>query len=182
MTTVTGAGAYYLEDLEGRPLLQPWNVSNLKKYFYWFANNFCALSVHLALALKASLFYYLAYFCYYLWTSLHFLVLFMSPTVLFQLTFTFIYSTFSKKLWVDPKQTLNIFLNVNFEKNECPWSFMCQHVFILLKRYEFGFKKDDGEWRLTKDRSLALVWPRSPTRWKPKKGQKPNLNMTPVTD
>ena len=45
----------------------------------------------------ANLFYYLAYFCYYLWVSLHFLVLFIDSIVLFQLTFTFIYSTFSKK-------------------------------------------------------------------------------------
>ena len=29
------------------------------------------------------------YFCYYLWVSLHFLVLFMGPTILFQLTFTY---------------------------------------------------------------------------------------------
>ena len=33
---------------------------------------------------KVSLFYYLFYFCYYLWVSLHCLVLFMSPTVLFR--------------------------------------------------------------------------------------------------
>jgi len=33
ITTVTGAGAYYLEDVEERPLPQPWNVSNLKKYY-----------------------------------------------------------------------------------------------------------------------------------------------------
>ena len=32
----------------------------------------------------------LAYFCYYSWVSLHFLVLFMGFTVLFQLTFIFI--------------------------------------------------------------------------------------------
>ena len=43
------------------------------------------------------LFYYSVYFCYYLWVSLYFLVLFMSLTVLFQLTFTFIYSTYRKK-------------------------------------------------------------------------------------
>ena len=36
-----------------------------------------------------NLFYYLTYFCYYLWVTLHFLVLFMGLTVLFQLTFTF---------------------------------------------------------------------------------------------
>ena len=45
----------------------------------------------------ASLFYYSAYFCYYSWISLHFLVLFMGSIILFQLTFTFIYNTFSKK-------------------------------------------------------------------------------------
>ena len=48
----------------------------------------------------ANLFYYLIYFYYYLWVSLYFLVLFTSPTVLFQLTFTFIYSTFNKKFSV----------------------------------------------------------------------------------
>ena len=58
------------------------------------------LSVHLGWMKFASVFYYLAYFCYYLWTLLHFLELFMSLTVLFQLTFTFIYSTFSKKFSV----------------------------------------------------------------------------------
>ena len=39
----------------------------------------------------------LIYFCYYSWILLHFLVPFMSLTILFQLTFTFIYGTFSKK-------------------------------------------------------------------------------------
>jgi len=51
----------------------------------------------------ANLFYYSTYFCYYSWAPLHFLVLFMSHTVLFQLTFTFIYSTFSKKFLVSAK-------------------------------------------------------------------------------
>ena len=37
------------------------------------------------------------YFYYYLWVLLHFLVIFMSIIVLFQLTFIFIYGTFSKK-------------------------------------------------------------------------------------
>lgn len=30
---MTEARAYYLEDLEERPLPQPWNVYNLKKYY-----------------------------------------------------------------------------------------------------------------------------------------------------
>ena len=41
------------------------------------------LSVHLAKIIFANLFYYSAYFCYYLWVPLHFLVLFMDLTVLF---------------------------------------------------------------------------------------------------
>ena len=47
-----------------------------------------------------SLVYYLAYFCYYSQASLHFLVLFMDLTILFWLTFTFIYSIFNKKFSV----------------------------------------------------------------------------------
>jgi len=38
-----------------------------------------------------------------LFISLHFLVLFMDPTVLFQLPFSFIYSTFKKKKLVSSK-------------------------------------------------------------------------------
>ena len=53
--------------------------------------------------LKTNLFYYSTYFCYYLQAPLHFSVLFMGSTVLFQLTFTFIYSTFSKKISVSTK-------------------------------------------------------------------------------
>ena len=45
----------------------------------------------------ANLFYYSAYFFYNSWVSLNFLVLFMGLIVLFQVTFTFAYSTFSKK-------------------------------------------------------------------------------------
>ena len=37
-------------------------------------------------------------FFYYLWVLLHFLILFISPTILFQLFFSFIYNTFS--IWV----------------------------------------------------------------------------------
>lgn len=33
-TTVMGARAYYLENMEERPLPWPWNVSNLKKYYH----------------------------------------------------------------------------------------------------------------------------------------------------
>ena len=48
------------------------------------------LGVHLAWLNFASLFYYSAYFYYYSWISMHFLILFMSLIILFQLTFNFI--------------------------------------------------------------------------------------------
>jgi len=33
VTAIAGAGAYYLEDLDERPLPWPWNVYNLKKFY-----------------------------------------------------------------------------------------------------------------------------------------------------
>ena len=30
---IVGAGAYYPEDLDERPLPRPWNIHNLKKYY-----------------------------------------------------------------------------------------------------------------------------------------------------
>ena len=30
---IVGAGAYYPEDLDERPLPWPWNIHNLKKYY-----------------------------------------------------------------------------------------------------------------------------------------------------
>ena len=33
VTTTVRVGAYYLEDMEERPLPRPWNVCNLKKYY-----------------------------------------------------------------------------------------------------------------------------------------------------
>ena len=33
-TAIVGAGAYYLEDLDERPLPRPWNVHNLKKFYH----------------------------------------------------------------------------------------------------------------------------------------------------
>ena len=52
---------------------------------------------------KQKLFHCLSYFCYYLWISLYFLILFISHTVLFQLFFTFIYGTFSNKFLISTK-------------------------------------------------------------------------------
>ena len=34
ITSVVGIGAYFLEDLDERVIPCPWNVSNLKKYYY----------------------------------------------------------------------------------------------------------------------------------------------------
>ena len=34
ITTVAGIGAYHLEDLDERAILHPWNVNNLKRYYY----------------------------------------------------------------------------------------------------------------------------------------------------
>ena len=34
VTAIAGAGVYYLEDLDERPLPRPWNVHNLKKFYH----------------------------------------------------------------------------------------------------------------------------------------------------
>ena len=34
ITSVAGIGAYYLEDLDERAVPRPWNVNNLKMYYY----------------------------------------------------------------------------------------------------------------------------------------------------
>jgi hypothetical protein len=34
VTSFAGVGAYRLEDMEGKPIPRPWNVCNLKKYFF----------------------------------------------------------------------------------------------------------------------------------------------------
>ena len=34
ITSVTGIGAYFLEDLNERVLPRPWNVNNLRRYYY----------------------------------------------------------------------------------------------------------------------------------------------------
>ena len=33
-TAIVGVGAYYLEDIDERPLPWPWNVHNLKKFYH----------------------------------------------------------------------------------------------------------------------------------------------------
>ena len=33
VSAIAGAGAYYLEDLDERPLPRPWNANNLKKFY-----------------------------------------------------------------------------------------------------------------------------------------------------
>ena len=34
ITSIVGIGAYYLEDLDEKAVLHPWNVNNLKRYYY----------------------------------------------------------------------------------------------------------------------------------------------------
>ena len=34
VTAIAGVGAYYLEDMEERPLPQPWNVQNLQRFYH----------------------------------------------------------------------------------------------------------------------------------------------------
>ena len=34
ITSVAGIGAYYLEDLDEKIVLHPWNLNNLKRYYY----------------------------------------------------------------------------------------------------------------------------------------------------
>ena len=34
ITTIVGAGVYYLEDMDERPLSWPWNAHNLKKFYH----------------------------------------------------------------------------------------------------------------------------------------------------
>ena len=34
ITSVAGIGAYYLKDLDEKAVLHPWNVNNLKRYYY----------------------------------------------------------------------------------------------------------------------------------------------------
>ena len=34
VTAIAGAGAYYMEDLDKRPLPRPWNAHNLKKFYH----------------------------------------------------------------------------------------------------------------------------------------------------
>ena len=34
VTTIAGDGAYYLEDMDERPLPLPWNIQNLKRIYH----------------------------------------------------------------------------------------------------------------------------------------------------
>ena len=34
ITSVVGIGAYYLEDLDEKAVLRPWNVNNIRRYYY----------------------------------------------------------------------------------------------------------------------------------------------------
>ena len=34
VVSLAGIGAYRLEDIDGKPVPRPWNICNLKKYFF----------------------------------------------------------------------------------------------------------------------------------------------------
>ena len=96
----------FLFFFKGNFSLQIFLVSKKELYTYIHLDYYKLefyLSVRLDSLFFVSLFYYSAYFCYYLEAPLHFLVLFMGLTILFQLTFTFIYSTLNKKFSVSVK-------------------------------------------------------------------------------
>ena len=72
-----------------------------------------------------SLFYYSDYFCYYSWALLHFLILFMSLTILFQLTFTFISVLSAKNFQFQQNKRITnrpyISLSYNWLINKISW-------------------------------------------------------------
>ena len=35
VTAIAGAEAYYLEDIEEKPLPRPWNIQNLKRFYHY---------------------------------------------------------------------------------------------------------------------------------------------------
>ena len=81
-------------------------VKKLHYLIFLIINYIILFSVRLDTDENYKLFLYSAYFYYYSWTPLHFLSLFMGPTVLFQkytVIFTFIYSTFNNKFSVSVK-------------------------------------------------------------------------------
>ena len=80
---------------------------NFSNFSYIFILNVNTIKIHICLGTislrldtdyKWKLFHYSTYFGYHSWALLHFLILFMGLTVFFQLSFTFIYNTFSNKL------------------------------------------------------------------------------------
>ena len=75
------------------------NIINANYFLMIIKNTMCMFGK----IIFVNLFYYLTYFYYYLWVSLYFLVLFMDLTILFQLTFTFIYNIFSTKISISTK-------------------------------------------------------------------------------
>ena len=71
-------------------------------------------SVHLAKFIFANLFFYSSYFCYYLWILLHFLILFIGLTILFQLTFN-LFTVFSTKSFQFQQNKRNLKVEENIK-------------------------------------------------------------------
>ena len=92
---------------------------------------------------KFSLFTLLAYFCYYSWVSLHFLILFINLTVLFSLFFN-LFSTFLAK-------------SFHFQLNKL---FLNGH----LERKMVGRERSDSVWQRATTNHQACILPLS-HRW-----------------
>ena len=82
--------------------VQLFKTSRFSSSYHFFQGR-SILKLYLRQLILASIFYQLAYFCYYSWVLLHFLILFMNSIVLFQLTCSFIYSTLIKKFSISTK-------------------------------------------------------------------------------
>ena len=107
----------------------------------------------LAKIIFANLFYYSTYFYYYLWAPLHFFVLFMGLTLLFQLTFYLYQYYFQQKVFsfnkINKSQTDLIYNkrgnwdhNLAKDPNQCFWIWNIQptaHAWVKLSNQDNCF-------------------------------------------
>ena len=110
------------------------------RFFFFF---FFILILRLDTNKKLKLFYYLVYFYYYSWTLLHFLILFIGLIIIFQLTFIFIYDTFSNKFLVSTKLVAN----------PCD----TQKSYIIRKFKQF-FVSSSCTLRFQSQKFVSLIW------------------------
>ena len=75
------------------------NFAHFGPYFVFFLN-WKLVKFFVKIKIAFDIGWKMQFFCCYSWVLLHFLILFMGLNVLFLLTFSFIYSTYSKKFSV----------------------------------------------------------------------------------